>query len=236
MVWAGSPFAQRIEFTTGTPVGNIGYQLLGNNGEVLLDLTVTPAVGAVSHLLVIPGTSNTCVLPVFEARTLVWSYTTATGLVSDRVSYRVERPLPLPATAEGVRRKLGLRAEELADERIELVRAYYEFTSLVPTAALTAAATSGDYTALLAVDAVEATAALNLMAALQLELAQRENSGTNEFVRFSSIDWDQIELSLLIHIARARAALDTSFDGNGAGRFTFGTAPRSPDGITGAEA
>lgn len=233
MTWAGSPFAHRIEFSTGLPTGAVSYQLLGNDGTVLLDTELTPAVGSLSALLVIAATYNTCSKPLFENRTLVYSYSTAETLVTDRVAYRVERPIPFAASADGVRTKLGVEAHELAEELIDLTSAYAEFLSLFDTGLVTPYEISGDRAALLCSHAIEAIAGLHLVAALQLKIAQRETSGTNEYQRFSNTDWDAIISSLAAHIDRARVAIDPNFDGLGGNVTTFLTATR-PDAITGA--
>jgi hypothetical protein len=234
VIWAGSPFAQRIEFSTGAPTGAVSYQLLGNNGAVLVNTSVTPPAGAISHLLIIAASHNTCSKPLFENRTLTWSYTTADGLVSDRVTYRVQRPIPFAVSAEGVRLKLGIEAHELKDEEIDLVTAYAELTAMSPTGALVVHETAGDRNTILCIHAIEAIAALSVLPTMQLRIAQSETSGTNEYKRFGSVDWSRIEAELLAHVARARAALDSSYDATGGSVFTFGVAPRTPDAITGA--
>lgn len=234
MVWAGSPFARQIEFSTGLPTGAISYVLTGNNGAGLLSSSVTPAVGAISALIVIAGTLNTCATPLLEMRSLTWNYTTATGVVSDRVTYRVDKALPFTVSAQGVKSALGLADHELPDEAIDLVGAYSEFLELVGETLLAAAAIAGDRTTLLANAAIEALAALSVMPSLQLRTAQRESSGTNEFSRFSNIDWSWLRDELLVKVDRARAALDGAFDGEGAGGFMFGVATRTPDVITGS--
>jgi hypothetical protein len=234
MVWAGSPFARLIEFGTGSPVGAISYQVLGNDGSAVHSGSVTPEAGAVSQLLVIDAAHNTVSKPLFEMRTLTWNYTTATGVVSDRVTYRVDRSLPFTVSAEGVRTKLGVSEHELPDEDVDLVKGYAEFQTRAPADALATAATSGDRDALLCVDAIEALAALAILPSLQLRATQRESSGTNEYSRFGGIDWDKLQLGLSGLVAIALDALDPVFGQNELGGFIFGTAPRSPDAITGA--
>lgn len=231
MVWAGSPFAHLIEFSTGLPTGAVSYSLIGNDGTVLLDTTVAPAADAISHLLVIPGAQNGCAQPLFENRTLVYSYLTDTGLVSERITYRVDKPLPFAASADGVRTKLGIEPHELKDEDVDLITAYSE---LLTFGDATAYETSGDRNSLLIVHAIEAIAALMVLATLQVKIAQRESSGTNEFQRYSGPDWLRIESDLHVHIARARQILDATYDATGDLYQTFGKVTPAPDLITGA--
>lgn len=231
MIWAGSPFAQLIEFSTGQPIGAVSYELLGNNGASLLTGTEAPTAGAASVVIQIAGALNTCALPLFENRTLTWSYTTVQGLVTGRVAYRVQRPIPFAASTEGVRAKLGIEAHELKNEDIDLVTAYAELTTMGDT---TPYAQSGDRNNLLCIHALEAIAALLALPSLQLKLAQRETGGTNEFHRYSKVDWDRLELELQGHVARARALLDGTYDATGGAVFSFGKVTPTPDVITGA--
>jgi hypothetical protein len=231
VTWAGSPFAQLIEFRTGLPTGAISFTLIGNAGEVLVDDEVTPDVGALSHLLVIDGAHNGVAQPLFENRTLVFSYLTATGVVSDRVTYRVDKPIPFVASADGVRLKLGIEKHELADEEIDLVTAYAQLTSFGDP---TPYQSSGDRNSLLMVHAIEAIAALVVVGTLQLKIAQREDSGTNKFIRYAGPDWLRIESDLHVHIARARQLLDTGYDATGDTYQAFGKITPTPDVITGA--
>lgn len=234
MVWAGSPFAHYVEFSTGLPTGAVSFELLDHTGAALTTGTVTPAQGAVGQLITINGSYNTCTLPLMEIRTLTYSYTTATGLVSDRIGYRVDRPIPLGVSPEGVRSKLGLSEHEIKDAEVQLLEAYAEFLNMVGSTAITTAAAAGDRTTLLAIGAVEALAALSLLPSLQLRAAQRETSGTNEFSRFNSIDWDMLRDELLMQVSLARATLDPTADTTGGDVFSFGTAPREFDAVTGS--
>jgi len=200
VVWAGSPFAHELDFSTGFPVGAVVYSVLDNNGQPLpdhTDVSIDPPEGAISLLLVVPGSANSVATPLFEGRTLTWNYTTLNGFVSDRVSYRVERPIPFPVSAEGVRTKLGVEPHEVPDRDIHLLLAYANFANRFAADALSAHENSGDYGALIITDAIEATAALMVLPSLRLRIARSESSGTNEYERFASIDWGALENSLL---------------------------------------
>lgn len=232
MIWAGSPFAQLIEFGTGFPVGAISYQLMAFDGvTVLQSASITPADGDVSALIVIEGSHNTVAAPLLETRFLTWSYVTATGVVSDRVTYRVNRPLPFAVSDEGVRNKLGVAAHELPSENIDLVAAYAELKVLLPT--LDVAATAGDRTTILASNAIEAQAALDKLPSLQFRAARSETSGSDQFSRFDKIDWAWLASELRLHIYRLREALDEAFDNTGGDALTFTTAPRTVDPFSG---
>lgn len=231
MTWAGSPFAQLIEFRTGLPTGAISYTLIGNSGEVLVDDEVTPEAGAISYLIVIPGSENTCSKELFETRTLVYTYTTASGIVSDRVVYRVDKAIPFAVSGAGVRLKLGIDAHELSDDEVDLVSAYAELLNYGDASPYEA---TGDRNTLIMAHAIEAIAAMSLISSLQLKIAQREDSGTNKFIRYGSPDYEQLEADLLTHIARARALLDPTYDALGDTYQSFGKITPSPDIIVAA--
>lgn len=233
MIWAGSPFARHIEFSAGAPTGAVSYRLLGNDGATALTSGTYNAAGALDLLLMIPGEFNTCDLPLIEMRTLVWDYPTETGLQSGRESYTVARPIPFAVSIVGVRNKLGLSNHELAEENIDLAAAYSEFSNLAGAANVATAASAGDRTTLLCLHAIEAMAAFALLPSIQLRAAQQESSGTNKFARFTSVDWDRLDLELRVQIDRARAAIDLTFDADGQGVFSFGVAPRDTDAFTG---
>lgn len=233
MVWAGSPFAQRIEFSTGAPTGAVSYQLLGNDGSVLLDQTLAPAADAISCLIVIGATYNTCSKPLMENRTLMWSYQTADSVESGRATYQVQKPIPFPVSTDGVRLKLGVEPHELPDESIDLVGAYSELVTMSTDAnAFALYETAGDRSTILCIHAIEALAALMVLGSMQLKLAQAETSGTNEFHRFQKPDWERVEQDLLAHIDRARSLLDPTYDPSTV-VISFATAGRAVDAITG---
>jgi len=215
MILAGSPFSHEIQFSTGLPVGAIVYSLLGNNGLPMAGYTnvpVTPAVGALSYLIIIPSAANTVATDLFENRTLTWTYTTATGTVNGSEAYRVQKAIPFGVSVEGVRRKLGAEPREVPDDRIDLLRAYSDFISSYAAGAFTAYVTSGDRNTLLVIDAIEAIAGLSIIPWLQMTVAKKEDSGTNSYERFSSIDWDRLITSLTSYITPVNDLVDPIVD------------------------
>ena len=196
MIWAGEVFAHNLDFSAGQPTGAVVYSVLRNDDVPLAGLSnvsVTIANGAVSHLLIIPGSAHTVSTDLFEKRTLIWSFMTSDGVVNGRLPYRVEKPIPFPVSRAGVKTKLGLTADELGDEFIDLTRAYASFSE---AADLSAYESSGDYNSLVLTEAIEALAALNLIPRLQLLVARSEDSGTNAFTRYADVDWDRLAAHL----------------------------------------
>lgn len=199
MILSGTPLSHEIEFNTGLPTGVVTYSLLGNDGVALVGydgLTTTPAVSAVSVNITLPAAAHTVATPLFETRTLVWSYNTVDGAVAGRYKYRVEKDIPFSISTDGVRNKLGVLSSDISDNQIDLLKAYSDFLSQYADGSFTAYETSGDRAALVVADAIEATAALTAIPWMQLSVAKKESSGTNTYERFSEIDWELLRASL----------------------------------------
>lgn len=188
-----SPFSYLVQFDTGTPLGEFSYTLYDDNGDpipVVQNKKVTPAPGAVSVLIEIPPQANTLTKPLFEGRSLTWFYTTALGPVNGSYGYTIRKRVPFPVTAEGVRTKLGVDDTEIPDSRIDLLMSYVEFSEGVP--GIEDYADDGSAMSLKITNAIESIAALKLLPTLQLSIAKRLTSGTNEYERFAKIDWDML--------------------------------------------
>jgi len=204
MVIEGSPFSYEINFSTGLPTGAVVYSVLGNDGTPLSgfsSVSITPPADARSIQIIVPGDRNTVATPLFESRTIVWEYPTTTGVQSGRVRYRVEKDIPFAVSAEGVRAKLGVETSEVPDNKIDLLKAYATFQGMYEDGAFTEYETSGDLTSLLITDAIEATAALEVIPWMQLSVAKKESSGTNSYERFGSIEWGALVDSLTSYIS-----------------------------------
>jgi hypothetical protein len=207
---AGQALTQLVEFTDGFPDGNITWELLNGTGSQVTNGTVTPAPSAVSSVIAVAAVDNGIIEAgaLSEPRELHWSYTVAGLLKSGRLRYRLDAFLPLGVSEGGVRNKLGLETHELEDEAIDLVGAYSRFRDQVTAAALDAAAGSA---ALKARDAIEATAAIGQIPALQVKLAAKQSSGTDQFQR-EKIDWNMIRGQLDQYIAEGIAAVNPELD------------------------
>lgn len=232
---AGSPFAHEIDFSTGLPTGAVVYSLLGNNNLPVAGfnaVSVVPAAGALSITLVIPGTANTCTLPLFEGRTLTWIYTTTTGVVTQSVRYRVEKPIPFFVSNQGVRSKLGVEDNEVEDRDIDLLMAYATLSSKYETGVLDAYAPLGNINTLRIINAIEATAALRVLPSLQLAVAKSEDSGTNKYSRFNAVDWDALRAGLEAHLV---VVDDLIAPTEYVGIIMFTTAGSGTDRVTGSD-
>jgi hypothetical protein len=233
---AGSPFAHEIDFSTGLPTGAVVYSVLGNNNLPIAGfnaVSVTPAAGALSITLIVPGIANTCNLPLFEGRTLTWTYSTTKGIITQSVRYRVEKQIPFLVSNEGVRSKLGVEDNEVEDRDIDLLHAYATLQAKYPTGVLDAIAPLGNLNTLLVINAIEARAALDVLPSLQLAVAKTEDSGTNKYARFNSVDWDALRAGLEAHLNLVDDLLVPAVDY--VGIIMFQTAGSGTDRVTGAE-
>lgn len=215
-----TPFSYLVEFDTGAPLGVFSYSLYDDNGDPVIgihNVQVTPAAGSVSTLIQIPTVANVLTKPLYEGRTIAWYYTTALGAVNGSFSYTVQKRVPFPVTAEGVRIKLGLDAKELPDDRIDLLLAYVKFKERFTSINIDDLAFNGDSTSLKIMNAIEAMAALTIMPSLQLSLAKRLTSGTNEYERWNKIDWESLaaqlekiiyDVTVLIDVTQVYTATD----------------------------
>lgn len=130
-----------------------------------------------------------------------------------------------------MRRKLGVEEHELSNEAIDLVGAYGRFRGQVTSASLDALRDAGDYPALVICDAIEALAAIWVIPALQISLAAKESSGTNQFHR-AAIDWGIIRAQLDQYVAEGYQMVDPVLDPSA----NFGSlliAVVRPDPVTG---
>jgi hypothetical protein len=207
---AGTALTQLIEFSEGFPDGDISWGLLDASGNPLANGAVTPEADSASAVIMVPALDNDIVEAgaLFAYRELSWSYTVGGLMQNGRRRYRLEAFLPLGVSEDGVRRKLGVESHELEDEKIDLVTAYSSFRETVTAAKLDAVT---NQTALAACDGIEALAALNLLPTLQISLAAKESSGTNQFQR-TKIDWDRLRAHLETILANGYAAVNPLSD------------------------
>ena len=146
-----------------------------------------------------------------DPRELSWSYSVAGVSQAHMRRYRLQAILPFGVSEDGVRRKLGIGTHELADDGVDLTAAFGRFRSTFETTTWTAALTATDHTALLIGDAIEATAALTLLPSLQISLASKESSGTNQFQR-AGIDWELLRQQLQHYLLEGQYAVNPLTD------------------------
>lgn len=194
----GQASTQLIEFTDGFPDGDISWEVLDGSGATTGTGAVTPVAGAVSAVIGVPATANTIAAGLLaEPRELQWSYAVGGLIQRGRLRYRIEAFLPFGISEDGVRKKLGLELEELADEDIDLVAAYTffrenagkdpsgnYFVDVAPAASAHAIS-----------NGIEAVAGLDILPQLSIRLAISQSSGSDQFQR-QDIVWADIKAQL----------------------------------------
>lgn len=196
-----TPFTHIVEFASGSPTGAFSYSVHDEDGAVVagLDNIVLPlGVGAVSARIDVPASANIVSKPLFEIRSISWTYPVNGGTVNGNATYTIQRAIPFPASPEGVRQLLGITVDEVPDNRIDLMGAYLALRApmLDPDAALLPYLTSGDANSYLITRAIEAQAALEVLPTLQIAIAKRFDSGTNSYERWNKIDWEMLKAKL----------------------------------------
>lgn len=226
---AGLDFNHLVTFEDGAPTGNISWALHRLDGTEIAAGAVVPGTGAVSAVITVPAVNNQLSAGALRnLRELAWSYPTATGVRLGMIEYTIEGRVPLPSSAAGVREKLGVSATDLPDEDIDLLGAYWELQTKGDIASFENLETAE---AQIVASGLEALAALAVLDTLQIRIAQRESSGTNEYAR-GKIDWEALRAKLQSTIDKATDLINPSeagFAGYGA-IFVLAT---GPDDFTG---
>lgn len=228
---SGTPLTQLVEFSYGFPDGDVSWELLDGTGTSVANGVVTPEAGSASAVVSLTSNQNSITNSALSSpRELHWFYTVGGILYEDRRRYTLEAFLPLGVSETGVRAKLGVEPDELEDEKINLVSAYLRFQDKVTKAKLDAVT---DLAALQARDGIEALAALDVLPTLQVYLAAKESSGTNQFQR-TSIDWDKLRAALEAKVSEGYTAVDPLLDETAAFGALFVTVVMN-DPVTGQD-
>ncbi|SKB62349.1 hypothetical protein [Sphingopyxis flava] len=223
---AGLDFSQLVTFDDGAPDGDISWALYRLDGTEVATGAITPEDGAVSAVLVVAGTYNQLSTGTLRnVRELAWTYTVGGDIRSGRVEYTVEGRVPFPVSPRGAREKLGVGPQDLPDDEVDLIGAYWEMGSLGPVTAYENLETAEAH---LIADGIEALAALAVLDTLQIRIAKMESSGTNEYQR-GSIDWDKLRAKLQAQVARATDLLNPTEAGGAGGGPLFVLATISDD-------
>jgi hypothetical protein len=189
----GQRLTHLISFATGFPDAAVSWQVHDTAGNLVTSGSFTPASGAVSAIITVPGSANTLGSGVvYGTRDLSWSYTAGSLAQAGELRYSIEARLPFGIQRDGVRTKLGVEAHELPDDQIGMVRAYLAFQERVSSDLLDTFADASAYEQLVIADGIEAAAALALIPTMQVRLASKEANGTNQYQR-ADIDWAAVQ-------------------------------------------
>lgn len=233
IIRSGLASSHLVMFESGLPDGAVAWSLGTPSGTAVASGTVTPDAGAVSLNLPISGANNTLsVGQYFGGRVLTWSYTVDSAPVGGEFRYAIEGSIPLAATHDGVRGKLGVSAVELPDELLSLAEAYLRVRNADDDSAVTPLLVGG-LSEIKLKNAVEAMAGLLVLPTLMVRVASAEVSGTNQFKR-QTIDWGAIARALEGMVGEAQLLLDPTFDPVADLGDLFLVVPQVTDAYTGA--
>lgn len=194
---SGSGLKHLVLFKKGQPASDITYNLYDQLGSILFTGSAPIALGQLSYLIEIDGSSNVLSLPLFEQMTLEWTYTTDTELVKENYKYRLHAPINFSVSIESVRNLLGVDPEELPDEEIDLFSGYLSFLSLLPNGVdLSEYENAGTLDSYKIAIGIEAAAALEIFPTLQIRLPKKYNSGSSEYERWTNVDWEALKAQL----------------------------------------
>lgn len=186
------PFLADGEYAT-PDADSVVYSVRDNAGALFPDYTAVPYAheGADRAIITLPASINAKTLTT-EYRTLIVSYAVEGKPFRAACSYRLDDWLNITVGAAEVRAQLGLSAEELPDEDIDLPKAYYSLDRDLGDGLLSAALSAGGVEAQFANDAVVYRAVLDLLPSLRLRVLVEEKSSTTSYRRLAEVDFDAL--------------------------------------------
>lgn len=215
MKWflAGEALTFDIEIlVNGVPTqpdaGTISFSVRDQSGAVIAGLDKQPlAVLGTTASISVPEDANTLATSAEpESRFLTLSYLAGGQSRQQRAAYSLHPFLPLQASADDVRSMLGVAADELSDDDIELVGAYYDLVA-VQGETFREAFTASSSLRMAANSALAAQAALDAIPSLQLRIFQSRTSENSTFARFVAVDFEKLRADLR---DAQKAKLDTA--------------------------
>lgn len=243
-VLAGKAVAVDVLFQQGVTgdfvvpdAGSITYSLYDNTMNALVtDAAVDSTMSTTA--IVIPTSAPNNTLSggnLFEERLIVVTYTVNNVSQTQMLRYRIVPLVPYSASPDTCRRLLGLTANELPDEDVDVFAAYVNMLDLVEAATLNAALIAADSSRMSANQAIAAQAIIDILPSLQLRTLQQSKSNTAQVSRFYAMDFDA--LSDWIYSVRDNATNDLT-DDDAVGIFgtgvIFGATTVDTDPVTGA--
>jgi hypothetical protein len=206
-VQVGTAASLRIDFLDPLGMlipdaGSVTYQVRGTDGSSLgAPAAIATAPTDTGVTVAIPAAVNTIsAARRFEKRTVAVYLTVGGRSLTYSRTYRVVPFLNMTASADDVRGVVGLNADELSDEQIDLVGAYFlvvddpaivAATLRIGTDALAAALSAGTKVELLANQAIVGQAVMELLSGVPNMAPQTVREGTMQFQRFKP-DWAPI--------------------------------------------
>ena len=209
----GTALSHLVLFDKGQPTSDLTYTLTNQDGSTVDSGTVPIATGQMSHEIFISAANNVMSKPLIEQMKLSWAYTTDIESISEEYRYRLHAAIEFPVSVDAVRNMLGVSEEEVPDRDVDLFAGYLAFRQELPdTTYYSTLAAAGDFDTYRIATAIEAATALNLFTTLQIRLPRAYNSGTSEYERWNSVDWEALRAELSTKLATGLSVIDEDLD------------------------
>lgn len=184
--------------------GTVTFSVRNQSGQVIAGLNQQP--------ITVPGTTASIRVPAdanaladgsdTESRFVTLSYIAGGQSRQQRAAYSLHPFLPIEASEDAVRSLLGISSDELPDDDIELVPAYYDLLAENGDV-FRDAFTSTNMLRGHANRALAARAALDSVPSLQLRIFQSRTSENSSFGRFAAVDFERLKSDLRDQLAAA---------------------------------
>jgi hypothetical protein len=191
--------------------GSVSYTLRDKAGASItsyVDLAVTTDENTTQISVAVPAAVNAKTLN-FENRTVSVKFKVSGQTYFIDRSYRLVDRIPMSADANSCRSLLGLAANELPDDDLDLPMAYYLVTSDddVSKSTFDNALSAGTKVQHAANRAIVCRALLEVLPSMQMRTLQSEKSQTSSASRFVTLDFKKIENWLQGLYAAAKATV-----------------------------
>lgn len=187
---------------------NAGVVITGHNNVAVTTNTSTQYVS----IAMPSGVQTVAGGKLFEHRRVTVDYLYLGKSYSMVQSYLVTPALNHHITPRDVISYLAIKDGEILEPEVELTPAYFEVRDSVGASAFDAALISGGMTQLRINDAIKFTAALRLIATIELRALRRVGGDSLNFARFDKIDFPGIKLSIQSDLSSALQDMGSSAD------------------------
>jgi len=218
------------DFVVPDPSTNAVLTVRNRSGSVLHTETVINPTGS-QLIFAIPSATNTLTgSNTNEARLASLIYTSGGFNRLLEMTYKVTQFIPFTITAQSVRALLGLSYEELEEEEVDLISAYYALVNSNGTTFTTAFTTEG-YKGDQANKAVCLQCAIDLALSLPQRIAQKTDEEKASFQRATKFDPYKLTAGLKVQLAEVLDTLQAEVTIGAAAIFV---ASQPTDPFTGA--
>lgn len=190
----------------------VAYTVRKNDGTSVQSGTLTLAASATRAAVTVLAANNAKTLD-YEMRSVTFRWTKNSEPYEATYTYRLVPWLLIPTNPGEVRQAIGASRQELPDEDVDLIKAYYRVEGDTGQTLQTVFAASGTAAAALG-EAIRFAAALDVVDTLELRVLQKEQGDNVSITRFADVDFDALRARLAAayakHIDAVTGATDTA--------------------------